>query len=113
MWIKKLSIFCIFILEAMYYLSTKYVESGECAIMVYYIPMSWRDYIAITAIGAFSVLLSYFLARNRINHKWLFFEISTYCIVIVLLCVLGNEILANTEYNWPHDYKPAPYTNSR
>ena len=113
MWIKKLSIFCIFILGVMYYLSTKYVESGECAIMVYYIPMSWRDYIAITAIGVFSVLLSYFLARNRINHKWLFFEISIYSIFIVLLCVLGNEILANTEYNWPHNYNPAPYINSR
>lgn len=31
----------------MCYLSTKYVEMGECAIIVYYIPMSWLDYVVL------------------------------------------------------------------
>ncbi len=113
MWIKKLSIFCIFILGVMYYLSTKYVETGECAIIVYYIPMSWIDYVVITAIGIISILLSHFFARNETNQKWLLFEISIYSIVIILLCVLGNDILAMTEYNWPHNYNPAPYIESK
>lgn len=65
MWIKKLSIFCIFILGVIYYLSTKYVETGECAIIVYYIPMSWIDYVVIIAIGMISILLSYLIQEMK------------------------------------------------
>ena len=97
----------------MYYLSTKYIETGECAIMVYYIPMSWIDYVVMNAIGFLSILISCLFTRNEINKKWLLFEISIYSIVIVHLCVLGNEILAMIEYNWPHNYNPAPYIDSK
>ena len=113
MWIKKLSIFCMFILGVIYYLSTKYVETGECTIIVYYIPMSWIDYVVITAIGIISILLSYFFTRNEINQKWLLFEISIYSIVIILLCVLGNDILAMTEYGWPYIYHPSPFIGNQ
>ena len=65
MWIKKITIFCVFLLGIMYYLSTKYVETGECAIIVYYIPMSWIDYVVITAIGMISILLSYLIQEMK------------------------------------------------
>ena len=81
--------------------------------MVYYIPMSWIDYVVMNAIGILSILISCLFTRNEINKKWLLFEISIYSIVIVHLCVLGNEILAMIEYNWPHNYNPAPYIDSK
>ena len=93
----------------MYYLSTKYVEKGECAIITYYIPMLWSDYFVITAIGVFSVLLSYFLERNRINHKWIMLEIFIYSIIVILVCLFGNELLSFIECKWPHNYHPTPY----
>lgn len=109
MLIKKITIFSIFLFLVICFLSTKYIEIGECAIMVYYIPMLLRDYIAIIVVGLLSISLSNFVSLNNINYKWFFIETFIYILFVAFFCICGNKLLELPEYSWPYNYHPAPY----
>ena len=108
-WLIKGVTFLLFLLSIAYLLGSKYIEEGECAAILYYIPLSLKDYctIIISACSAFG--LSYLLTKGNINNRVLMLEALIYTILVVMLCIYGNNILASVEVNWPHTYHPKPY----
>lgn len=101
--------FLLFLLSIAYLLGSKYIEEGECAAILYYIPLSLKDYctIIISAFSAFG--LSYLLTKGNLNKRVLMIEVFLYTIIVAVLCIYGNNILASVEVNWPHTYHPKPY----
>ena len=108
-WMIKGVIFLLFLLFIVCLLGTKYVEEGECVLILYYLPLSLTDYhvIFISAFSAFG--LSYLLTKRNINKRVLMIEVLIYAIIVAMLCIHGNNILASIEVNWPHTYHPKPY----
>ena len=108
-WLIKGVTFLLFLLSISYLLGSKYIEEGECAAIIYYTPLSLKDYctIIISACSAFG--LSYLLTKGNVNNRVLMLEALIYTILVVMLCIYGNNILASVEVNWPHTYHPKPY----
>lgn len=108
-WLIKGVTFLLFLLSIAYLLGSKYIEEGECAAILYYIPLSLKDYctIIISACSAFG--LSYLLTKGNVNKRVLMIEVFLYAIIVAMLCIYGNNILASVEVNWPQTYHPIQY----
>lgn len=108
-WLIKGATFLLFLLFIAYLLGRKYIEEGECAAILSYMPLSLKDYCAmiISTFSAFS--LSYLLTKGNVNKRVLMIEVFLYTIIVAMLCIYGNNILASVEVNWPHTYHPKPY----
>ena len=87
-------------------LNSHYIESGECAIRVYYCPLVRWDYAVIALIGITMLLSSLHYIRTNKYLRWL--ECSIYCTIIILTFVFGNSILASRTIDWPEPYKVKP-----
>lgn len=108
-WLIKGVIFLLFLLSIAYLFRKKYVEEGECVAILYYLPLSVKDYFAIIISACSAFGLSYLLTKGNINNRVLMLEALIYTILVVMLCIYGNNILASVEVNWPHTYHPKPY----
>lgn len=108
-WLIKGIIFSLFLLSIIWLLDKKYIEEGDCVVIVYYVPLSLKDYYAITILGCSAFGLSNLLNQGHINKRDLIFEGLVYVMIISILCIKGNDILASIEINWPHTYHPNPY----
>ena len=108
-WLIKGIIFSLFLLSIIWLLDKKYIEEGDCVIIVYYVPLSLKDYYEITILGCSAFGLSNLLNQGYINKRDLIFEGLVYVMIISILCIKGNDILASIEINWPHTYHPKPY----
>ena len=108
-WIIKGMIFLLFLLSIAYLLGRKYVEDGECVAILYYLPLSLKDYFAIIISACSAFGLSCLLTKGNVNKRVLMLEALIYTILVVMLCIYSNNILASVEVNWPHTYHPKPY----
>ena len=108
-WLTKGMIFLLFLLLIVYLLGSKYIEEGECVAILYYLPLSLKDYCAIAILSCSSFGLSHLLTKGSINKRVLMIEVLIYTIIIAILCIYGNNILASVEVGWPHTYHPKPY----
>ena len=61
----KIALLCCFLLSVAYFFSTKYISTGECVSIVYYIPFQWSDYILLFLLGLSFGGLSITLPRKR------------------------------------------------
>lgn len=109
LWLMKIALFCCFLLSIAYFFSTKYISTGECVSIVYYIPFQWSDYILLFLLGLSFGGLSITLPRKRQGKNSKIIEGVIYTIIIVLICYFANDILGSVEYDWPHKYSPTPY----
>ena len=109
-WLKKGAVFLLFLISLTYFLGSKLIGEGDCAIIYYYIPLSLKDYFAMSFIACVAIGLSYYLSRRHINKKLLIIEVLIYAIIVAIFCVYGDDINASHEYDWPHTYHPTPYT---
>ncbi len=68
-WLIKGVTFLLFLLSIAYLLESKYIEEGECVAILYYTPLSLKDYctIIISAFSAFG--LSYLLTKGNVNKE--------------------------------------------
>ena len=68
-WLIKGVTFLLFLLSIAYLLESKYIEEGECVAILYYTPLSLKDYctIIISAFSAFD--LSYLLTKGNVNKE--------------------------------------------
>ena len=108
-WLIKGVIFLLFLLSIVCLLGKKYLEEGECVAILYYLPLSLKDYFAIAILAYSAFGLSYLLTKGNIDKKNLIIEVFIYTIIVAMLCIYGNNILAYIEVNWPHTYHPKPY----
>ena len=108
-WLIKGVIFLLFLLSIVCLLEKKYLEEGECVAILYYLPLSLKDYFAIAILAYSAFGLSYLLTKGNVNKKVLMIEVFLYTIIVAMLCIYGNNILASVEVNWPHTYHPKPY----
>ena len=108
-WLIKGVFFMLFLLFIAYLFGKKYVEEGECVAILYYLPLSLKDYFAIIISACSAFGLSCLLTKGNINKRVLMLEALIYTILVVMLCIYGNNILASVEVNWPHTYHPKPY----
>lgn len=108
-WLIKGVVFMLFLLFIAYISGRKYVEDGECVAILYYLPLSLKDCFAIIISACTAFSLSYLLTKGNINKRVLMLEALIYTILVVMLCIYGNNILASVEVNWPHTYHPKPY----
>ena len=108
-WLIKGIIFSLFLLSSIWLLDQKYIEGGDCVAIVCYVPLSSKDYCAITILGCSAFVLSNLPNQGHINKRGLIFEGLVYAMIISILCIKGNDILASIEINWPHTYHPKPY----
>ena len=108
-WIIKGVIFLLFLLSIAHLLGRKYVEDGECVAILYYLPLSLKDYFAIIISACSAFGFSYLLTKGNINNRVVMLEALIYTLLVVMLCIYGNNILASVEVNWPHTYHPKPY----
>ena len=102
-------VFLLFLLSIVYLFGKKYVEEGECVSMLYYLPLSLKDYCAIAILACSAFGLSYLLTKSHLNKWGLIIEVLVYAIIVAILFVCGNDILASVEFNWPHTYHPKQY----
>ncbi len=109
-WLKKGTVFVLFLTSIDSFLGHKFIGKGDCAIIYFYIPLSLKDYFTMASIACAAIGLSYFLNRRDFSKRLLITEVVIYAIIVVLLCVYGNDILASVEFEWPHTYHPTPYT---
>lgn len=109
-WLKKGAVFLLFLISITYILCSKIIAEGECVAINYYIPLSLKDYFAMSFIACVAIGLSYYLSRRHISKKLLIIEVLIYAIIVAIFCVYGDEFNASHEYDWPHTYHPTPYT---
>ncbi len=88
-------------------LNSHYIESGECALRVYYYPLDRCDYVMIALIGITMLLSSLHYIRTNKYLRWL--ESSIYCSIIIITIVFGNSIIASRTIDWPDKYHPTSY----
>ena len=108
-WLIKGVVFMLFLLFIAYLFGKKYIEEGECAAILFYMPLSLKDYCAIIISACTAFGLSYLLTKGNINNRVLMLEALIYTLLVVMLCIYGNNILASVEVGWPHTYHPKPY----
>lgn len=99
----------LFFIKHSLFFSTKYISTGECVSIVYYIPFQWNDYILLFLFGLSFGGLSIMLTHKRQSKNTKIIEGIIYAIIIVLICYFANDILGSVEYDWPHKYSPTPY----
>lgn len=108
-WFKKSLILALCWVTIMFMLCFKYVSEGECAAIVYYLPMGILDYVYIFLIGSIFMFVSYCFTKKTSSRTDFWIEGLIYIVGIVLICYFGNDILASREVEWPHHYHPTPY----
>lgn len=108
-WLIKGTVFLLFLISLTYFLGSKLIGEGDCAIIYYYIPLSLKDYFAMASIACAAIGLSCYLGRRYLNKKLLTIEIIIYAIIVVIFCVYGDDMNASVEFDWPHTYHPTPY----
>ena len=108
-WLIKGVVFMLFLLFIAYLFGKKYIEEGECAAILFYMPLSLKDYCAIIISACTAFGLSYLLTKGNVNKRVLMIEVFLYTIIVAMLCIYGNYILASVDVNWPHTYHPKPY----
>ena len=107
-WIKG-GLFLLFLISITSFLNHRYITKGDCAAIVYYVPLSLKDYCAIIFLACTAIGLSCLLSRLHISKTSLIIEVLIYAIIVVIVCVYGNHYLASAEFHWPHTYHPTPY----
>lgn len=95
-----------FIFLAFVILTSHYVSIGDCAVVVYYKPLTAIDRLLFVIIGFIGLLTS--IKISKPNMLFIILLIGVYLAFTFILCVLGDELLElRTEY-WPHEYHPQP-----
>ena len=105
-YVTKVVILIVYILIIFFILHHHYVEAGECAARVYYIPLGRWDYILISLIGIIMLFLSRYIITT--SKKFRALEILIYASLITATLILGNDILASRTIDWPETYKVKP-----
>lgn len=102
-YIVKLFIFIAYLLILLFILHHHYVETGECAVRVYYNPLGRWDYYLILIVGIIMLFLSRYIIPTA--KKLRAIEILIYASLITATLILGNDILASRTIDWPETYR--------
>ena len=108
-WVMRVAVFLLFLISITSFLDHRYITKGDCAAIVYYVPLSLEDYCTMTFLACTTIGLSCLLNRRYISKTSLIIEVLIYAIIVAIVCVYGNHYLASAEFDWPHTYHPIPY----
>lgn len=93
-------------LTLLFYLWSKYESIGECAAIVYYNPVSFKDIIYMAFICMFWYGLSLLLKKTK--KVFLITEGVIYVLLLLVFTFGGNKILESRKIDWPTEYHPQP-----
>lgn len=102
-YIAKIFLLIAYLLIILFILHHHYVETGECALRVYYYPLDRQDYALITIIGM--MMLSLSLYNLQCSKMLRAIEMLIYASFIIAILMWGDDILASRTIDWPESYK--------
>ena len=99
----------LYSLTLLLYLWSKYDSIGDCAAIVYYNPISFKDIIYMAFIGMFWYGVSLFLLKK--TKKLYITEGAIYVLLLFAFSLGGNTILESRKMHWPTEYYPRPISS--
>ena len=92
------------------YLWSKYDSIGDCAAIVYYNPISFKDIIYMAFICMFWYGLSLILLKKT-KKVFLITVGAIYVLLLFAFSMGGNTILESRKMHWPTEYYPRPISS--
>ena len=92
------------------YLWSKYDSIGDCAAIVYYNPISFKDIIYMAFICMFWYGVSLFLLKKTKKLCYIT-EGAIYVLLLFAFSLGGNTILESRKMHWPTEYYPRPISS--
>lgn len=107
----KILIFAIYLCLCIYFLNTHYIEIGECAALVYYIPITLKGRLIFVLLGVTCAGVTTYISLIHSNkYGAVVMELLLYIASTIIICCFSNDILGSRTIYWPHIYKVQPTT---
>ena len=100
----------LYSLTLLLYLWSKYDSIGDCAAIVYYNPISFKDIIYMAFICMFWYGLSLILLKKT-KKVFLITVGAIYVLLLFAFSLGGNTILESRKMHWPTEYYPRPISS--
>ena len=95
------------IILSLWLFDSRYVENGECAVIVQYNPLGACGKMMLFTIGF--IFFSLFFLLRRGKDKFLKWIVSIlYLTYFLIITIFANEILESRTIDWPQEYHPQP-----